>query len=46
MTLVRIVKDWDWPDLLRQTPGQKGFWNGIQIYPWEHGRVRLPRDVE
>ena len=31
MTLVRIVKDWDWPDLLRQTPGQKGFWNGIQF---------------
>jgi hypothetical protein len=29
MTLVRIVKDWDWPDLLRQTPGQIGKWNGI-----------------
>lgn len=31
MTLVRIVKDWDWPDLMRQTPGQKGIWNGIQF---------------
>jgi len=31
MTLVRIVKDWDWPDLLRQTPGQKGIWNGIRF---------------
>jgi hypothetical protein len=31
MTLVRIVKNWDWPDLLRQTPGQKGVWNGIRF---------------
>lgn len=29
MTLVRIVKNWDWPNLLRQTPGQRGEWNGI-----------------
>lgn len=29
MTLVHIVKDWDWPDLLRQTPGRKGMWDGI-----------------
>lgn len=29
MTLVRIVKNWDWPDLLRQTPGGKGEWGGI-----------------
>ncbi|MBN2688847.1 MAG: hypothetical protein JXR85_11830 [Deltaproteobacteria bacterium] len=29
MTLVRIVKDWDWPDLLRQTPGGKGIWQEI-----------------
>ena len=29
MTLVRIVKDWNWPDLLRQTPGQKGIWDSI-----------------
>ncbi len=31
MALVRIVKDWDWPDLMRQTPGQRGIWNGIQF---------------
>ena len=31
MTLVRIVKDWDWPDLLRQTPGGKGIWDGIRF---------------
>ncbi|MBW2630767.1 MAG: hypothetical protein JRC90_03210 [Deltaproteobacteria bacterium] len=31
MTLVRIVKNWDWPDLMRQTPCQKGVWNGIQF---------------
>ena len=29
--LVRIVKDWDWPDLLRQTPGGKGIWDGIRF---------------
>lgn len=31
MTLVRIVKNWDWPDLMRQTPDQKGVWDGIQF---------------
>lgn len=31
MTLVRILKDWDWPDLLRQTPRSKGEWDGIQF---------------
>lgn len=31
MTLVRIAKDWDWPDLLRQTPGGKGVWDGIRF---------------
>lgn len=29
--LVRVIKNWKWPDLLRQTPGQKGQWNGIQF---------------
>ncbi len=29
MTLVRIVKNWGFPDLLRQTPGQQGEWEGI-----------------
>lgn len=31
MTTVRIIKDWDWPDLLRQTPGGKGVWDGIRF---------------
>lgn len=31
MTLVRIVKNWDWPDLMRQTPDQRGIWDGIQF---------------
>lgn len=31
MTLVRIIKNWDWPDLMRQTPGHRGAWNGIQF---------------
>jgi len=29
--LVRIEKDWDFPDILRQTPGSKGAWDGIQF---------------
>jgi hypothetical protein len=31
VTLVRIAKDWDWPDLLRQTPGGRGIWDGIRF---------------
>jgi len=31
MTLVRIVKNWDWPDLMRQTPGCQGTWDGIRF---------------
>lgn len=31
MPLVRITKDWDWPDILRQTPGGKGIWDGIRF---------------
>lgn len=31
MTLVRIAKDWGWPDLLRQTPGGKGIWDGVRF---------------
>ncbi len=31
MTIVGIVKDWDRPDLLRQTPGRKGTWDNIQF---------------
>jgi hypothetical protein len=29
MKLVRIAKDWDWPDIMRQTPGGKGVWGDI-----------------
>ncbi|MCX7887719.1 MAG: hypothetical protein N3B01_10785, partial [Verrucomicrobiae bacterium] len=29
--LVRIAKDWDLPDLFRQTPGGKGIWENIQF---------------
>lgn len=28
--LVLIAKDWDWPDLLRQTPGGTGIWDGVR----------------
>ena len=31
MTLVKIVKNWDWLNLMRQTPGQNGIWDGIQF---------------
>lgn len=31
MTVVRIIKNWDWPDLMRQTPGCRGVWDGIQF---------------
>ena len=31
MTLVRIVKDWDYPNLHRQTPNESGVWDGIQF---------------
>jgi hypothetical protein len=31
MTLVRIVKNWDWPDIMRQTPGSDGVWDGVRF---------------
>ena len=31
MTLVRIVKNWDWPNLLRQLPSGGRIWGGIQF---------------
>ncbi len=31
MTLVRIVKNWDYPDLMQQTPTGTGIWDGIQF---------------
>lgn len=32
MITVGIAKDWDWPDLLRQTPGGKGVWEGMRFF--------------
>jgi hypothetical protein len=29
--LIRVVKNWSYPDLLRQTPGGKGVWNDIRF---------------
>lgn len=29
--LVRIVKNWQWPDLIKQTPRQKGIWEHIRF---------------
>jgi hypothetical protein len=31
MTLVRIVKNWDYPDLMLQTPAGAGIWNEIEF---------------
>lgn len=31
MTLVRIVKNWDYPDLMQQTPAGAGMWDDIQF---------------
>jgi hypothetical protein len=31
MTLIRIIKNWDWPDLMRQTPQGRGVWDGLQF---------------
>lgn len=31
MKTVRIIKNWDWPDLMRQTPGHEGNWDGIHF---------------
>lgn len=29
--IVRIVKNWEWPDLMQQTPGHTGIWDDIQF---------------
>jgi hypothetical protein len=29
--LVRIVKDWNFPDIFRQTPGGSGMWDGVRF---------------
>lgn len=31
MKIVRIIADWDYPNLLRQTPASKGVWDNIQF---------------
>lgn len=33
---IGIVKNWAWPDLLRQTPGRSGRWGDceFQLHPW------------
>ncbi len=31
MITAGIVKDWDWPDLLRQTPGGSGVWEEVRF---------------
>ena len=31
MTTVRIIKDWDYPNLMQQTPGKKGVWDNIEF---------------
>jgi hypothetical protein len=30
-TVVRILKNWSWPDLARQTPGHSRQWNGVRF---------------
>lgn len=30
-TTVRIIKNWDYPDLMQQSPGGRGIWNGIRF---------------
>jgi Glycosyltransferase family 10 (fucosyltransferase) C-term len=53
MTLVRIIKDWDQPNLLRQTPGGSGEWEGIRftldpVHECDYAVVlnRVPSDVD
>ena len=31
MTLVRLSKAWSFPDVIRQTPGETGCWDGIRF---------------
>jgi hypothetical protein len=42
MITVGIVKDWDWPDLLRQTPGGKGIWDGMRFILTARADLRFP----
>ncbi len=31
MTIIRIIKDWDYPNILRQTPENNGYWEDYQF---------------
>jgi len=31
MTIIRILKNWNWPDLMRQTPSCSGKWGDLQF---------------
>lgn len=35
MTIVRILKNWDYPDLMQQSPGGLGVWGGVQFVEGE-----------
>ena len=37
MRTIRIIKNWNWPDLLRQTPGGRGCWGDVQFILDEAG---------
>ena len=32
---VRVIKNWDFPDLMRQSPGARGVWNGVRFFEGE-----------
>ena len=34
-TTVRIIKNWDFPDLMRQSPGGLGVWDGVRFFEGE-----------
>ena len=34
-TTVRIIKNWDFPDLMRQSPGGRGVWDGVRFFEGE-----------
>ena len=34
-TRVRIVKNWDFPDLMAQSPGRRGEWDGVRFFEGE-----------
>jgi len=53
MTLVRIIKDWDFPDLLRQLPDASHEWDGVRFTldpvaacDYLVAFNRIPQDIE